>query len=263
MRSDQSPDPHEAPTRVAEFRFYAELNDFLPPERRQLAFEHRYTGNPSVKDTIEALGVPHTEVDLVLIDGAPVNFDHRLRDRARVAVYPVFERVDIAALTHLRPEPLRVMRFIADVHLGTLARHLRLLGFDTAWRNDLADQEIISTAAAEKRIILTRDRGILRNGKVTHGYWVRSSDPLLQMEEVVRAMDLARSFRPYSRCLECNGSIHTVERDDAAPFVPERVLDAFGSFTRCVDCGRVYWAGSHHARLAAVVAKAQAAARSE
>ncbi|HUH00015.1 MAG TPA: twitching motility protein PilT, partial [Gammaproteobacteria bacterium] len=108
----------------SEFRFYEELNDFLPEARRRRTFEWRFRGTPSVKDTIEAIGVPHTEVDLVLVDGRSVGFEVRLRGGERVAVYPVFERLDISPLVRLRPEPLRVTRFVADVHLGTLARHL-------------------------------------------------------------------------------------------------------------------------------------------
>src|SRR5690606_9241871 len=175
---------HAPPVAAAEFRFYAELGDFLPPDRRQRTFVHEFTGTPSVKDTIEALGVPHTEVDLILVNGVSSGFDAPLRNGARVAVYPVLERLDVGPLTRVRPEPLRTVRFIADVHVGTLARYLRLLGFDTVWRNDLDDDVIIETAVAGKRIVLTRDRGILRNGRVTHGYWVRAEDPPSQLEEV-------------------------------------------------------------------------------
>lgn len=152
-----------------------------------------------MKDAVEALGVPHTEVDLILLNGVSVGFDEALHDGDRVAVYPVFEAIDVAGLTRLRPEPLRVVRFVADVHLGTLARYLRLLGFDTLWRNDLDDDEIIDLSLAEKRIILTRDRGILRTGRVSHGYRLRATQPLLQLEEVVRRLDLERLIAPHTR----------------------------------------------------------------
>lgn len=255
-------DPHGKPVHAAEFRFYAELNDFLPPGRRQRAFEHRFTGSPSVKDTIEALGVPHTEVDVILIDGHSVDFARRLRGGERVSVYPVFERLDVSPLTRLRPRPLRETRFVADVHLGALARYLRLLGFDTLWRNDLDDETIIALSLSERRIILTRDLGILRDGRVTHGYWPRATDPVLQLEELVRALDLGGAFRPYSRCLECNGLCVPLPRREAARHVPLQVCLVHRDFRRCEHCRRVYWRGSHTRRLDALIERARDASRS-
>jgi uncharacterized protein len=253
-------DPHAAPSQRAEFRFYAELNDFLPPARRHCAFEWRFRGTPSVKDTIEAIGVPHTEIDLVLVDGRSVSFGEKLTGGERVAVYPVFERLDISPVIRLRPAPLRVTRFVADVHLGTLARHLRLLGFDTAWRNDLEDETIIALSRDEGRIILTRDKGILKDGRVTHGYWLRATEPLAQLEEVVRALQLGGQFEPYTRCLECNGTLEPITRRQAVRAVPLQVFLVYREFSRCEGCGRVYWSGSHRRRLDEVVARARAAA---
>jgi uncharacterized protein with PIN domain len=257
--SEPGRDPHAAPERVAEFRFYEELNDFLPPHRQRRAFRHAFTGTPAVKDVVEAIGVPHTEIDLILVDGVSVGFEHRLGGGERVAVYPAFERVDVSGLTRLRPAPLRVTRFVADVHLGTLARYLRLIGFDTVWRNDLADSAIIEIARSERRIILTRDRGILRDGRVTHGYWLRATDPLAQLEETVRALDLRRQIQPFTRCLQCNGALRPIGRRAAAGRVPLRVWLTHRRFVRCGDCGRVYWAGSHQAKLDRIVARARAA----
>src|SRR5690348_641805 len=160
------------PHSVADFRFYEELNDFLRPELRKRTFRHAFSGTPAVKDVIEAIGVPHSEVDLVLIDGKSVDFGRRLRDGNRVAVYPVFERLDVTSLTRLRPRPLRRTRFVLDVHLGTLARYLRLLGFDTLYRNDYDDHQIVQVAQEQSRIILTRDKGLLKHRAVTRGRWV-------------------------------------------------------------------------------------------
>jgi uncharacterized protein with PIN domain len=252
-------DPHAPEERVAEFRFYEELNDFLPLENRKRSFPYRFRGTPSVKDTIEAIGVPHTEIDLVLVDGRSVSFDCLLSGGERVAVYPVFERLDIKPITRLRPEPLRVTRFVADVHLGTLARYLRLLGFDTEWRNDLEDEAIIRQSLEEDRIILTRDLGILKDSRVTHGYWLRSTEPLTQVEEVVSAFDLARKLDPYTRCMECNGTLEPISRRKAAFHVPLQVFLVYRDFNRCRICGRVYWRGAHQRRLEAVIDRARAA----
>lgn len=253
----QSNDPHARVQHEVEFRFYAELNDFLPEDRRQRTFKHSFHGNPSVKDTIEAIGVPHTEVDVILVDDRSVDFEHLLGGGERVAVYPVFERYDVSPVTRLRPQPLRVTRFIVDVHLGSLARNLRLLGFDTTWERDLDDETIIAIASDERRIILTRDKGILKNGRVTHGYWVRNTDPLQQLEEVVRAMDLAKNIRPYSRCIECNGELQAVSRSRVARLVPLQVFLVYRDFRQCTKCKQVFWKGSHTRRLDEIIEKSR------
>ncbi len=237
----------------AEFRFYAELNDFLPADRRQVAARQAFEGTPAVKDTIEAIGVPHTEIDVILVDGRSVDFAYRLRGGERVSVYPVFERFDVASVTRLRPAPLRVTRFIADVHLGTLARYLRLLGFDTVWERDLDDVQIIERARSGQRIILTRDRGLLKDGRVTHGYWLRNTEPQKQLAEVVRALDLPAALRPYSRCMQCNGVLRDASPAEVAGDVPRSVLEEHRKFSSCEGCGRVYWAGSHRRRLDEIV----------
>lgn len=254
--------PHSIPRKEIEVRFYAELNDFLPADRRQVAFPHPFAGTPSVKDTIEAIGVPHTEIDAILVNGRSVDFTHRLQGGERVSVYPTFERFDIADVTRLRPAPLRVTRFVADVHLGTLARYLRLLGFDTAWERDFSDEDIIDRSVCEKRIILTRDRAILRHGRVTHGYWLRATDPERQLDEVVRALDLSGTIRAYTRCMGCNGALRESAPVEIAGDVPRRVLEHYREFSKCNGCGRVYWAGSHREKLDTIVARSLADCRS-
>jgi uncharacterized protein with PIN domain len=236
-------------TSQAEFRFYEELNDFLAPVLRKRAFSYAFNGTPSVKDAIEAIGVPHTEVDLVLVDGKSVDFTRRLAGGERVAVYPVFERLDISQVTRLRARPLRVTRFVLDVHLGKLARYLRLLGFDTCYRNDYDDDAIIGLARGESRIILTRDKGLLKHGAVTHGYWVRATVPRQQLAEIVRVFDLIGSARPFSRCIRCNGELQRVPKCSVADRLPPRVRAHFEEFVQCPLCAAVYWPGSHYDRM--------------
>lgn len=236
------------------FRFYAELNDFLAPEKRGRSFPHAFDGTPSVKDRIESLGVPHTEVDLVLVDGQPAGFDHLLRGGERVAVYPVFEAFDISPASVLRTAPLRDPRFVLDVHLGRLAGYLRALGFDSLYANDFSDEQIIGHSRAQHRIILTRDTGILKDGRVTHGRFVHATDPLRQLREVVDRFQLQGLIAPFARCIRCNGEIEPIDKDTlvsaAGPReVPSRILEDFDTFTRCKGCGRVYWPGSHFDRL--------------
>jgi len=238
-----------------EFRFYEELNDYLPPAQRKCTITREITGTPSVKDVIESLGVPHTEIDLILVDGLSVRFDRRLRGGERVAVYPEFERFDITPIHRLRPRPLRRPRFVADVHLGTLARYLRLLGFDTRYGNDLDDATLAELTSRERRILLTRDVGLLKRKVVVRGQWLRSRDPERQVEELVEALDLKRAFRPFTRCMTCNGLISVVARKGLEGLVPPRVYRRFRAFKQCRDCRRVYWRGTHYMRLQRLVAQ--------
>jgi len=237
------------PAASAQFRFYEELNDFLPPGRRRADFAYSVAGTRSVKDAIEAIGVPHTEIDLILVDGKSVGFDRVLRGGERVAVYPVFERLDIAPLQHLRPRPLRDPRFVLDTHLGKLARHLRMAGFDCLYRNDYRDSELITTAVAEHRIILTRDKGLLKQRLVTHGYFVRHTESEEQLREVVRALQLDTALRPFTRCRECNAELREVPKAEVLERLPEKVRGAYERFQLCPGCGRIYWEGTHYARL--------------
>lgn len=237
------------PAASAEFRFYEELNDFLPPGRRRASFAYSVSGTRSVKDAIEAIGVPHTEIDLILVDGQSVGFDRVLRGGERVAVYPVFERLDIAPLQHLRPRPLREPRFVLDTHLGKLARHLRMAGFDCLYRNDYRDSELITAALAEQRIILTRDKGLLKQRLVTHGYFVRQTGSEEQLCEVVRALQLGAGLRPFTRCRECNAELREVPKAQVLERLPEKVRGAYERFQLCPGCGRIYWEGTHYARL--------------
>ena len=240
---------HARPVRSAEFRCYEELNDFLPIERRKVSFNHSFHGTPSVKDTIQAIGIPHGAVDLILVNGVSVDFNYRLRGGERVAVYPVFERLDISPSVRLRPKPLRDTRFILDVHLGKLARYLRMLGFDAAYSADWNDEQIIRLALDQRRIILTRDRGILKQNRVSHGHWVRHQDPMEQLEEVLNALDLFSKLQAFTRCLECNEAIESVEKSEIQAVTKPEILGQFDEFWRCNGCGRVYWKGSHYDRM--------------
>jgi uncharacterized protein with PIN domain len=240
---------HARPERSAQFRFYEELNDFLPACRRKVSFTHLFAGTPAIRDVIQAIGVPHTAVDLVLVDGRPVDFAHRLRGGERVAVYPVFERLDISPLQRLRPQPLREPRFILDVHLGKLARYLRMLGFDTLYRDDWDDDELIDRALEQRRIVLTRDIGILKQKRVSHGYWLRNTDPEQQLQEVVAALDLRRQLQPFTRCLECNGVIRALQGDPVASGADPDIAARFDRFWQCESCRRLYWKGSHYRRM--------------
>lgn len=230
-------------------RFYEELNDFLPPGSRRLDLKHVIKQNDSVKDLVESLGVPHTEVDLILVNGASVNFNYIVQEGDRISVYPVFESLDISPLVHLRPAPLRVTRFVLDTHLGRLAAYLRMMGFNTLYRNDYDDATLAGISAEEKRILLTCDRKLLMRKIITHGYFVRARQPQTQLLEVLRRFDLFNNLHPFSRCIHCNGLIHPVDKKEIYSELLPRTREHYELFWQCPDCHKIYWQGSHYKRM--------------
>jgi uncharacterized protein with PIN domain/sulfur carrier protein ThiS len=238
---------------VASLRFYEELNDFLAPPRRKRTFAYRCGRGATVKHVIEALGVPHTEVELILANGDPVDFSYVVREGDRISVYPVFEALDVTPVLKLRGEPLRRTRFVVDAHLGGLARYLRMLGFDTLYENGYADDELVRISAAERRILLTRDRALLMRRSVSHGCYVRSTRPRQQLEEIVARLDLYRAFAPFSRCLRCNRELEPVAKEAIRDRLPARSDEFYRRFWICGACDRIYWEGSHWRRMRELV----------
>jgi uncharacterized protein with PIN domain len=256
--ADQSPAIANAPDLPAQehhtpqkalFRFYGPLNDFLEPGQRHQDLPYPFKGRPSIKHALEALGVPHPEVDLALVDGAPVAFDYLLRDGDRASIYPPFTGIDIGGLSRVRPAPLPEARFVLDNHLGKLAAYLRMLGFDSLYRNDFDDVLLAQLASEDGRILLTRDRGLLMRSLVTHGYWLRSKDPRLQLREVVVRFDLAGRAHPFRRCLRCNGLLQPVSKGQVNDRLEPKTRLYYEEFFQCPDCRQVYWRGSHFERM--------------
>src|SRR5262245_35482069 len=194
-------------------RFYGSLNDFLPPSRRQATLVCGLETSPFVKDLVEALGVPHPEIDLLIVDGQSVDFSYRLRDGDRVAVYPPIRAFEVGDAVRLRPPAQAEPRFIADVHLGRLTAYLRLAGFDTKYRNDYPDNEIAAVSAEEDRVVLTRDVGVLKHGIVRRGYFLRETQPARQLVEVLRQFDLVCLLPLVNKCMRCNSRLHVVAKD--------------------------------------------------
>ncbi len=234
-------------------RFYEELNDFLPCALRKRDQVQGFQPGQSVKHLIEKLGVPHTEIEIILANGRSVGFDYHLRDGDRISVYPMFEALDVSALLKLRETPLRNPRFLADAHLGKLARQLRLVGFDTHFNNDMGDPALVDCAISQQRILLTRDRALLMHRDLTHGCYVHAIDPHRQLEEVVGRFDLAARMAPFSRCMMCNAVLETVDPAEISDRLPNRVRHHYNEFWLCRGCGRVYWKGSHYRQLSAWV----------
>jgi uncharacterized protein with PIN domain len=252
----------QRPPHKATFRFYEELNDFFAQGKTKTTVPVYFSGNPPVKTVIESIGIPHTEIDLILVNSHSVGFSHRLRDGDRVSVYPVFESLDISGVTNVRKNPLRRPRFILDVHLGKLARFLRMLGFDTLYKNDYIDRDIVHIARTQNRIILTRDVEILKKKEVNRGFWIRSQNPGKQLIEVLDRLDLYSRMKPFHRCMACNGKIEKVKKEEVSDRLDAETKKHFEEFFRCISCKKIYWKGSHYERMKKMVEDIRTSSRS-
>ena len=237
------------------------MTDFLASDLRSGTVTRSFDVPGSVKDMIEGCGVPHTEVDLIIANGRSVAFSYLVDDEDYVSVFPVFESFDITPIVKVRPEPLRTVRFVADNHLGRLARYLRLLGVDTVYELDWTDPELVRISTSEQRILLTRDVGLLKRGSVTHGYYVRATNPRQQVTEVSSRFHMARRFTPFTRCMACNGKLVSVAKREIAHRLPSETSRHIDDFRVCSSCDKVYWQGAHHSELSRIVAAARRADR--
>lgn len=234
-------------------RVYAELNDYLPPERRFTDSRLLLDGSPTIGCLVDSNGIPRGEVDLVLLNGASVSFEERVHQGDRISVYPVFESFDVGVDQRVRDDALRVPKFVLDVHLGKLACHLRMAGFDAVYRNDYEDPELAEIARREQRVLLSRDRRLVDDSKLDRAFRVRSENPEDQLAEVLERFQLHRSLRPFTRCLRCNESLIAVSLDEVRGQVPERVRESQTAYRRCPACRRIYWRGTHVERMTALM----------
>jgi len=228
-------------------KFHGDLPFFLGSKARRETVERALREKTSVKDVIESCGVPHPEVDLILVDGQPIDFHHTLRTDADVDVYPVE-----LSCTHFEKHRLqvpRIKRFIVDGHLGKLTRNLRLLGFDIAYDPQAQDRQLLSVMESENRALLTRDRRLLMHAVVQTGYCPRSQNAHEQTIEVIRRFDLFDSIAPFTRCLSCNAPLEKVAKADIIEKLEPLTKIYYEQFRRCTGCGQIYWAGSHFSKL--------------
>jgi uncharacterized protein with PIN domain len=232
-----------------QLRFFGEINEFLAPDRREREFEYRSARAASVKNAIEAVGVPHTEIEAVIVNGEPVDFSYLVREGDRICVYPCSLEAGTPAPVVLRPVPSGRRRFVADSHLGGLARLLRMLGYDTLYSNAYHDSEVRRIARDEDRAVLTRDRDLLICRDVVHGCFVHALRPEEQLREVVSRLRLEVDARPFTRCLDCNEPLSSVDKAAVAERIPPNAAKYYDRFASCPACGRIYWEGSHWKRM--------------
>jgi uncharacterized protein len=243
-------------TFAVELTFHGDLSFFLKSKKPQI--ERQLNERTSVKDVIESCGVPHTEVDLILINGQPAGFEKVLAQDAVVDVHGV----GLDRLTHFSENRLQVRnirKFVADGHLGKLVRDLRLLGIDVSYDRDAEDRQLVQISTHQARALLTRDRRLLMHSAIKHGYFLRSQNPLEQTVEVLRRFDLAPALMPFTRCLRCNAPLEPAAKQAVLGKLEPLTKIYYDQFRRCIGCGQVYWSGSHFGKLQKRIEAIQAA----
>lgn len=235
-------------------RFHQALNDFLPAENRESEIIHELKQPRSIKDLFESIGVPHTEVDLVMVNDRPVDFTYPVQPGDRIGLYPLLNteqlvQLNVSPLIHNQPEPPGTPRFVLDVHLGRLAAYLRMLGFDTLYRNDYQDSTLAEISAAENRILLTCDRQLLMRKQVVYGYFVRQRQPKKQLLEVISRFGLYNKQKPFSRCMHCNGTTTRVDKYEIENQILAKTEKYYDEFYQCGSCKKIYWKGSHYKKM--------------
>jgi uncharacterized protein len=231
------------------FHFYGDLNYFLPEAQRNQGIVQELAEQAAVKHPIESLGVPHPEVEAILVNRRPVDFSYRLQEGDRVEVYPQETTHLLAEHLPLRPPTPRPVRFVADTHLGRLAAYLRMLGFDTLYCNDYDDHQLAAITASQQRVLLTRDRGLLKHKSVVYGYCVREADPHRQVISVLRRYQLGAYVQPWQRCIHCNGLLRAVDKSTILDRLQPKTKQYYDEFQQCDTCGQIYWQGSHFERM--------------
>jgi uncharacterized protein with PIN domain len=239
-------------------KFHQALNDFLPVDHRSTEFTHELKKTRSVKDLIESIGVPHTEVDVIIVNDKSVDFSYLVQHGGHIDVFPAMnssdiEQLSVSPLTHNQPPTLQPPRFVLDVHLGRLAGYLRMLGFDCLYRNDYDDPELAAISADENRILLTCDRRLLMRKQVEYGYFVHARQPKQQLQEVLSHFALYDQVQPFGRCMHCNGRILTVAKNDIEEQLLEKTKKYHDEFFRCDSCQKIYWEGSHYDRMKTMI----------
>lgn len=237
----------------AYFTFHDALNDFLPRSRRQQVIAHPFDWRASIKDMIESLGVPHAEIEQIAVNGEGVDFEYIVEPDDRVDVYPYGSPADIRQPVALRPPFEGTPRFILDTHLGRLAAYLRLMGFDTLYRNDYPDDELAQVSHDETRILLTRDVGLLKRSLVIYGCFVRQTNPRGQVAWAVERFQLTGNLTPFKRCIKCNGLLQPVAKDSIIDLLPADTAKYYDVFHQCPDCGQIYWKGAHFQQMQALI----------
>ncbi|HVN49135.1 MAG TPA: Mut7-C RNAse domain-containing protein [Bacteroidota bacterium] len=230
-------------------RWYGELNDHLPLEQQYSHIVHHLERRITVGEFVSRFDIPVDSIDLVLVNGTSVDLEYFLNDRDTIAVFPVFESFDISSLEKIHEHPLRRPKFVLDVHLGKLANHLRMLGFDTLYRNDYTDDLLCQISLREHRTLLSKDRSLIETKSLTHAYFVKNKNPRLQLLEVLNRFQLLSLASPFTRCIECNTILQPIEMKQILFRLPAPVKEWCTEYQWCSVCDRIYWKGTHFKKM--------------
>ena len=230
-------------------QFLGELNDFLPQHKNNVMFDYKFKDQPSIKHIIEAIGIPHPEVGDVLMNSCPQELTYKVRDMDEIIVNPKFYSYNKCNKSSNSPESDALPKFVLDNHLGKLAVYLRMVGMDALYQNDYYDQLLAEISNQEQRILLTRDLELLKRKIVKEGYWIRSLNPVIQIEEVLIRYDLIDKIRPFQRCLLCNHPLKPVDKNSVIDQLEPLTRKYYNEFSKCPGCSKVYWKGSHFDRM--------------
>ncbi len=236
---------------TARFRFHGRLKDFLPAHQRHITIPHLFDWRASIKDMIESLGPPHCEIEALHVNGTPVDFDYIVQPDTQIEVYDHIPNGD----NHLplRPAYPGTPRFVLDTHLGRLAAYLRMLGFDTLYRNDYPDNELAFVSNTENRILLTRDIGLLKRSLVIYGYFMRETNPKRRVVEIVQRYDLRRDIQLFRYCTKCNGNVQSIEKATILSQLAQNTIDYYDEFHQCQNCDQIYWKGAHFEKISTFI----------
>lgn len=226
--------------------FVGELNDFITQRDKHTPIYHSISQPTSIKDVIESLGVPHPEVDIITVNNHSVDFSFQVRNGDVINIYPVSARPQSSAFIHLAPQNQDIPTFVVDTHLGKLASYLRMLGFDTLYQTNYSDHRLAEISSLENRTLLSRDLGLLKRKIVMRGYYLRSTIPRNQLIEIINRYQLVNKFKPFRRCIQCNGIIKPIHKSRIEMQLLEKTRQYYDEFQICEDCSQIYWKGSHY-----------------
>lgn len=247
----------------AAFTFYGALNYFLHRRQKNKTITQSFDWRASVKDMIESIAPPHPEIELILVNGRSVGWEYIVQDGDDIHVYPDYDAVSLPDKVRLLPPYQGAPTFILDTHLGRLASYLRMMGFDTLYRNDYEDDVLAQISHDEGRILLTRDIGVLKRGIVVYGYFVRHTNPRQRLLEISRRYTLTPYVNAFGRCMACNGDLIMVDKAAIQAHIPKDTYAYYEDFQQCQRCHKIYWKGSHYVKMAAIIEDVLAQVTSE
>lgn len=220
---------------------HGKLNHFLPKKWKHQPVDYLFNGKVALKHILESLGIPHPEIGEVILGELKIDLGYHVQHLDAIDVYPYHPGAG--------PNQSAEIRFVLDNNLGKLSDYLRLLGFDTLYNPDWDDKTIAEQADSQQRILLTRDRGLLKRKIIRRGYCVRADMPRDQVSEVIEHFGLQELVAPFRRCVRCNGLLQPVEKSQIIDQLQPLTRLYYNEFMRCADCGQIYWKGSHYEHM--------------